>query len=499
VLDLGQVFKNFKLSYNTDDERPMLSTPLKFVFKLMLLGALPLFPLFADADGNGQQYVLIVSGGVDPQSNNLRYLENVRAMYSAAKSMNVDSSHIVVLYGSGNLKDTATTDQPQFASPPMGYGYGGYQVQPGSIGMYPTAVQPPNQTRQNQQAIDPSSAQVPVGQLQAPSQMGYSAYPAAPMSAMPVARSSDGGPNAVRLSTDYLFDGEKRTLNGAATLDSLKSQLYDLQSKMKPGDQLLVYVTDHGSQSDTGQSEVDLWNGQRMSANDFSDMLRDLPSGAKVKIVTNICYGGGLTSMTSKNVCVMANQRGNKTSLSQSIDLDRFGQAFPYALKKRVASEPGKHPTLRDAFDYATSLDNPGNEPQTSLDYFLDQNREAILNAAKATPEMPDIRDSFCKDGGVGKDFKSVILLLHDFDKINEKIGIPLTGISKDRMDLVKGRIETAVNSSKTSSLPRKMQMVAMQADDLKNSLHELNKNWGSSGFLVPREGVTPASRSRTG
>ena len=293
-----------------------------------------------------------------------------------------------------------------------------------------------------------------------------------------MSKPGDGGPSEVRLSTDYVFGGEKRGLNGAATLDNLQNQIYDFQSKMKPGDQLFIYITDHGSQSDTGQSEVDLWNGQRMSADEFSDLLRDLPSGTKVRIVTNICYGGGLTAMTSKNVCVMANQRENKTSLSQSIDLDRFGQAFPYALKKRIAGEPGKRPNLRDAFDYATALDNPGNEPQTSLDYFLGQNREAILNAAKTLSSAPDIRDSFCKDSGAGKDFKSIILLLHDFDKINSKIDLSLTGIPKERMDLVKGRIETAVNASPSSTLLRKMQMLAMQADDLKAALLEFNKNW---------------------
>ena len=164
----------------------MTRFPISFIFKFALVAILALYHFGAHADNNGQQYALILSGGVDPQSNKLRYLENVRAMYSAAKSMNIDSSRIAVLYGSGNLKDTALSDQPQFSASASGYGYGTYPVpvQTGGFVGYPV-VQPPNRIRQNQQVVDPSTGQLPTGQMQVLGKVAIQLIPLLPLRPWP--------------------------------------------------------------------------------------------------------------------------------------------------------------------------------------------------------------------------------------------------------------------------------------------------------------------------
>ncbi len=59
-------------------------------------------------------------------------------------------------------------------------------------------------------------------------------------------------------------------------------------------------------------------------------MLLCISPSPDLRVITNICYGGGLTELTSSNVCVFANQQRNKTAISESLDLNLYGQNSPY-------------------------------------------------------------------------------------------------------------------------------------------------------------------------
>lgn len=173
------------------------------------------------------------------------------------------------------------------------------------------------------------------------------------------------------LSESNLFSNKGFTIQGKANKENIKKHLKELGEKIPKGGSLQLFVTDHGSDSNGGS--INLW-GETLSADEFSTILEEtIPEDITVNVNTNICYGGSLTKMTRKNVCVVANQVASTPSYSESISLDRWGQNFPYALKNKLDMDGDKKSTFWDAFLYSKELRNNKNKPYTSLDYILDQ------------------------------------------------------------------------------------------------------------------------------
>ena len=93
---------------------------------------------------------------------------------------------------------------------------------------------------------------------------------------------------------------ESSTLPGVelrpATLASLARAVRELRGRLEPGDTLLVYVTDHGTQSrrDPTENRITLWGARAsISVARLGALLARLPPGVRVVSLMSQCYSGG--------------------------------------------------------------------------------------------------------------------------------------------------------------------------------------------------------------
>jgi|SRR5450631_1807916 len=79
-----------------------------------------------------------------------------------------------------------------------------------------------------------------------------------------------------------------------ATVASLTKTIGELRGRLRPGDTLLVYVTDHGSQSrrDPIENRITLW-GESISVRKLGALLARLPPSVRVVSLMSQCFSGG--------------------------------------------------------------------------------------------------------------------------------------------------------------------------------------------------------------
>lgn len=374
--------------------------------------------------------VIIINGGHDKNSNNLRYLENVRLMYSGFTSSGIKSDAIDVFYGSGNLEDTNIGGFQ---------GYGSMSTQSGFM-----------------------------------QQNGTEAVPEVD----------------IRLTKDYVFSDESKELSGPAKKKDLAKLFNKLSKELKKNEDLTLFVTDHGSQ-DTAQntnamgfgqsaggppaeSMVNLW-GEELTIDEFNSLISVIPESNNVRIITNICFGGGLTKLTSKNVCVMANQVDYKTSMSESIDLDLYAQAFSNAMKLKKDYDHDGKVTYLDAHRYAASLDNKENTAKTSLDYFLEQNKRKIERRKKSGLDIFEPIIACAKDSLEVTDLENT---LNEITKIEEYLSPDIKGIPTSRKHFLEGRLQQELSILNNEQLEDKMQILQEKSNSVKASLKTSALNW---------------------
>ena len=79
-----------------------------------------------------------------------------------------------------------------------------------------------------------------------------------------------------------------------ATVASLTKTIGELRGRLRPGDTLLMYVTDHGSQSrrDPIENRITLW-GESISVRKLGALLARLPPSVRVVSLMSQCFSGG--------------------------------------------------------------------------------------------------------------------------------------------------------------------------------------------------------------
>jgi len=382
-----------------------------------------------------KDFGLILNGGYDKGNNHQRYLENVKSVYGAYRNLGLDAGDITVLYGSGSFADGTTAE--------TGTGGVGKTVKK-AIGLKSAPIQ----------------------------------------------------------SDEYVFGAkDSKKIDGKASYENLKKKIEDVKSKMKPGDSLNLFITDHGSTKKNpsggkNESKVVLW-GEEITVSQMGELLKLIPESNQVHIVTNICYGGGLTELTSNNVCVFANQVPSKTSLSESEELDLYGQNFGKALSEKKDFDGDGKATLWDAHQYAKSKDNPGNQGYTSMDWFLDKNAKVILAAEKeyidknGTSELGSKEDP--KDGSGqrrlersicprdvekpgGKQISSINTLFKDFEMYMSCTN--LDGVLPEDQALLNGRLRKLVDEYQKSEMWKTQAELDTQTKAFADELNAKADQW---------------------
>lgn len=410
---------------------------------------------------------VMINGGSDKNSNNLRYLENIRAMYSAFGSTGAKDENISVFYGSGDLEDTNIGG--------VSYGY------------------------------VPSTTIEEKGSAES---VGYSeGYDAGSDSDEGISSQKKTGPIKekaleedikkevdVRLTKEYVFSNSNKSISPAKKA-SLAKVFKKLSTELQKGEDLTLFITDHGSQNygtQSGQasggmgmpmggfgsgaveSKVNLW-GEDLTVDELNSLLSSVPEANNVRIITNICFGGGLTKLTSKNVCVMANQVDSMPSMSESLDLDVYAQNFASAIETRKDFDNDGKVTYLDAHRYASSLDNPMNHPKTSLDYFLENNKRKIDLRKKSGPDFFE-PIMVCEKNS--QDINSLEHALVDIEKLLSTLSPDLSSVPLSRKKYLKGRVEQDFSAFNGMEVKQRMKFLTEKVNIIKKQLKEASDKW---------------------
>ena len=138
-----------------------------------------------------------------------------------------------------------------------------------------------------------------------------------------------------------------------ARKEALESWFERAREEFRPGDQLLIFVTDHGkgNQEDPDNGTISLWQ-EDLSVDEFRGLLGQLPAGVSVVMVMSQCYSGTFAnaifaedaSEPTGDACgFFSTTRDLKAygCYPEGRDRDRIGHAFHFieALNRRQSTD----------------------------------------------------------------------------------------------------------------------------------------------------------------
>lgn len=99
--------------------------------------------------------------------------------------------------------------------------------------------------------------------------------------------------NETYMSSPLDLDGDGTDdINYSATRSNLSNVFNYLRGQVKSDEQVLIFVTDHGARRNN-ESYICLWNGEEISASEFTQEVKKINSGSRKHVVLGQCYSGG--------------------------------------------------------------------------------------------------------------------------------------------------------------------------------------------------------------
>ncbi|GAA4463771.1 hypothetical protein [Novipirellula rosea] len=90
-------------------------------------------------------------------------------------------------------------------------------------------------------------------------------------------------------------------VRGSTSPKNIQKWFDDVGSTMQKGDRLVLYVTAHGSESQTRNqpynTSISLWNHTKITVSELSKMLDQLPEGVSVVTIMVQCHAGGFARL----------------------------------------------------------------------------------------------------------------------------------------------------------------------------------------------------------
>ena len=176
--------------------------------------------------------------------------------------------------------------------------------------------------------------------------------------------------------TNTVWDGVKLR---PARLRELRKYFERMGDKLRPGDTLLIFVTDHGNKDDDDPDNgtINLWN-ESLSLLEFRALLAHLKSGVRVASIMSQCYSGAFAeAMTPLNsgvptgdVCGFYSTPRDRQAYGcypEGRDRDKIGHAF------RFIDAMTRHGALDDAHDATLIVDTSPDVPIRTSDLFLER------------------------------------------------------------------------------------------------------------------------------
>jgi thiol-disulfide isomerase/thioredoxin len=98
---------------------------------------------------------------------------------------------------------------------------------------------------------------------------------------------------SLRRPLRFVSAHNKETSHRAATRASLDGWFDEAREKLRPGDTLLFFVTDHGERGKTAeQTRITLWNRESITVAELRERLGTLPVGVRVVQLMSQCFSG---------------------------------------------------------------------------------------------------------------------------------------------------------------------------------------------------------------
>lgn len=198
-------------------------------------------------------------------------------------------------------------------------------------------------------------------------------------------------------------------------------------SQLRPGDTLLLYVTDHGTRTpgDPDNNRITLWGpNESLPVRDLRTWLEGLPPGVRVVMLMSQCYSGGFASllaargaagMPSGLLCGYFSSTADRPAYGcypENRGIDNVGHSFQFL--QGLASAGG----LADAHLQVLVNDDSPDVPLRTSDVYLEQ---LLLRAAAATkvdaPAMVDdlLREAWRDRGAWEPDIRLLDRIGHAF------------------------------------------------------------------------------------
>ena len=259
-----------------------------------------------------------------------------------------------------------------------------------------------------------------------------------------------------------------------ARRDALQEWFESASQELAPGDQLLIFVTDHGTENreDPDNGAISLWN-EKLSVQGLKKLLARLHPGVQVVMVMSQCYSGtfanamypGEASQPSGNVCGFFSTTRDLTAYGcypEGRDRDKIGHAF------RFIDALGRRPTTAEAHLEVLVTDDTPDVPLRTSDVYLE--RLVSAEAAARGVEVNALVDSLLAEAWRDRAaWEPEIRLL---DRIGEAFGM-FSPRSLSELSVYSNELQNLTDQMKTYARSWKTALVDVKEVAMRDFLSE--------------------------
>ncbi len=203
--------------------------------------------------------------------------------------------------------------------------------------------------------------------------------------------------NALQPPIEYVDSTVDGVVLQAAKQETLRAWFADAATRLRPGDTLLFYVTDHGERNEKDEKDntISLW-GEKLSVTELRALFATLDPGVRVVMLMSQCFSGSFAHVIDRtdaglpagNVCGYFSTTADRRAYGcypENRGKDGIGHSFHFletvdALDRFPASERSVLVT-----------DRTPDIPNSTLDVFLAERLTKVAEAEKR--EMPKLAD----------------------------------------------------------------------------------------------------------
>ena len=181
-----------------------------------------------------------------------------------------------------------------------------------------------------------------------------------------------------------------------ATNEALRAWFQDAARRLRPGETLLLYVTDHGTKNkqDTSNNRITLWGkDESLSVTELRELIGLLDPGVRVVALMSQCYSGAFANLMYTgaadgaprgNVCGFYSSTAERSAYGcypENRDKDNVGHSF------RFIDALSQTPSFPEAHDRVLVTDRTPDVPLKTSDVYL---RTILDAAARERGQEPD-------------------------------------------------------------------------------------------------------------